>query len=194
MGVNVENYENFPKKGPAIIVSNHNSHIDTLILMSLFHNYEIPYIHPAAALDYFFNTKFKSFVFRKLIGMVPISRKVNKDNIDSIFDEANKILDNNEILIIFPEGTRGSNCELQQFKTGFARIAQKYPSVPIIPVYIDGPDKILPKGTLLWIPFIANVYVGEALYYDNTSAKDFAAKVRNIVWNLQQAHKNREEL
>ena len=80
LGVNVSGAENLPKvsKGPSIIVANHNSHIDTLLLMSLFSVPQILKIHPVAAADYFCNTKLKSFLFKTLIGLIPLQRKFGK--------------------------------------------------------------------------------------------------------------------
>ena len=67
LGVNVSGVDNLPKvdRGASIIVANHNSHIDTLILMCLFNCSQILKIHPVAAADYFCNTKFKEFIFTK---------------------------------------------------------------------------------------------------------------------------------
>ena len=61
LGVNVNDADKLPKisAGPSIIVANHNSHVDTLLLMSLFSLPQILKIHPVAAADYFCNTKLK---------------------------------------------------------------------------------------------------------------------------------------
>ena len=63
LGINARGMEKLPKTGPFIIAANHNSHLDTLILMSLFPISTILKIHPLAAEDYFCDTKFKSFLF-----------------------------------------------------------------------------------------------------------------------------------
>lgn len=196
LGVNVTGVDNLPKidKGASIIVANHNSHIDTLLLMSLFNCSQILKIHPVAAADYFCNTKFKSFIFTKLLGIIPISRKVRKATEEELFKDINEKLRAGETIIIYPEGTRGENSELNKFKSGVAHIARMNPDVPVIPCYINGPDRILPKGEFLWVPFIADVYVSEPVYYDNTSTREFTDRIRQAVEELKTEHRKKEEL
>ena len=197
LGVNVSGAQNLPKvsKGASIIVANHNSHIDTLLLMSLFSSSQLLKIHPIAAADYFCNTKLKSFIFKTLFGLIPIQRKINKTTTkETLFKEINETLKNGETVIIYPEGTRGDDNSIQKFKSGVAHIAQMNPDVPIVPFYINGPDKVAPRGCFLWIPFIADVYISEAIYYDNTPTKIFTERIRSAVEKLKNEHKRKEEL
>ena len=159
LGVNVSGVENFPKisKGANIIIANHNSHVDTLLLMSLFSCEQILKIHPVAAADYFCNTKLKSFLFKTLLGLIPIQRKITRSTTkEELFKEINEALRAGETIIIYPEGTRGDDNTIQNFKSGIAHIAEMNPDVPITPFYINGPDRILPRGAFLWVPFIAD--------------------------------------
>ncbi|MCD7880010.1 MAG: 1-acyl-sn-glycerol-3-phosphate acyltransferase [Candidatus Gastranaerophilales bacterium] len=196
LGVNVSGAENLPKisKNPAIIVANHNSHIDTMLLMSLFSCSQLLKIHPVAAADYFCNTKLKTFIFKTLFGLIPISRKLHKATKEEIFKEINETLRNGETIIIYPEGTRGIDNTIQEFKSGVAHIAKMNPQIPVIPVFINGPDRILPKGAFLWVPFIADVYIAEPVFYDNSPTKEFTQKIKGIVSNLKAEHQRREEL
>jgi len=196
LGVNVSGAENLPKisQGPSIIVANHNSHIDTLLLMSLFASDQVLKIHPVAAADYFCNTKLKSFLFKTLIGLIPLSRKFGKITKEELFKDINEALRNGETIIIYPEGTRGEDATIKTFKSGVAHIAAMNPDVPVIPFYINGPDRILPKGSFLWVPFIADVYVSEPIKYDGTPTKVFTERIQNIVQSLKDKHKKKEEL
>lgn len=196
LGVNVSGVDKLPKidKGPSIIVANHNSHIDTLLLMSLFTCSQILKIHPVAAADYFCNTKFKTFVFTKLLGIIPIQRKVRKVSEEEIFKDINNSLRNGETIIIYPEGTRGETNELAKFKSGVAHIARMNPEIPVIPMFINGPDRILPKTDFLWVPFISDVYVGDAMYWDETTTKAFTDRIRYAVGELKLEHRRKEEL
>ena len=196
LGVNVSGAENLPKvsKGPAIIVANHNSHVDTLLLMSLFSTSQILKIHPVAAADYFCNTKLKSFIFKTLLGLIPLQRKFGKTTKEELFKEINEVLRAGETIIIYPEGTRGEDNTIKEFKSGVAHIAAMNPEVPVVPFYINGPDRILPKGAFLWVPFIADVYVAEGIKYDGTPTKVFTQRIESVVTTLKEEHKKREEL
>ena len=120
LGVNVNDAKNLPKisKGASIIVANHNSHIDTLLLMSLFTCAQNLKIHPVVAHDYFCNTKLKSFIFKTLLGVIPIKRGFSRTTKEDMFKEINETLQKGETIIIYPEGTRGDNNSIKEFKTG----------------------------------------------------------------------------
>jgi len=193
LGVNVRNAQNLPKKGPAILIANHNSHIDTLILMSLFPIEMINKVNPVAAADYFFNTKFKRFIFKKLIGAIALKRCHKNFSRENILAEINQNLKEEHVIILYPEGTRGNDNEIQEFKNGIAHIAKANPDVPIIPIYINGPDKILPKYDYLLVPFISDIYVGERIWYDNSATKEFTHKVQNQILELKTQHELRKE-
>ena len=162
--------------------------------MSLFSGSQILKIHPVAATDYFCNTKFKTFVFTKLLGIIPISRKVRKAREEELFKDINESLRAGESVIIYPEGTRGNDSNLSKFKSGVAHIARMNPDIPVVPCYINGPDRILPKRRFLFVPFIADVYISEPVYYDNTSTREFTERIRAEVEKLKEEHKRREEL
>ena len=196
LGVNVSGTENLHKivKTPSIIVANHNSHIDTLLLLCLFNCRQILKIHPVAAADYFCNTKFKAFIFKTFLGIIPISRKIKKATEEELFKDINTALRSGESIIIYPEGTRGEDNKIKSFKSGVAHIAKMNSSVPVVPVYINGPDRILPKGEFLWVPFIADIYISEPIYYDGTPTKVFTERIKGEIEKLKEEHKHREEL
>jgi len=196
LGINVSGAKNLPKidKGPSIIVANHNSHVDTLLLMSLFSGSQNLKIHPIVARDYFFDTKIKKFFFETFFGAIAIDRIVKKMKKEDFFKEINNTLKDGATIIIYPEGTRGNDNSLNEFKTGVAHIAKMNPEVPVIPFYINGPDRIAPKGSYIWIPFIADIYIAQALYWDNTNVRDFCEKIKASVEKLKNEHKKKEEL
>ncbi|MBR6231836.1 MAG: 1-acyl-sn-glycerol-3-phosphate acyltransferase [Alphaproteobacteria bacterium] len=186
VGVSVHGGEHLPLSGPAILVANHNSHLDALVLMSLYSSTKIGCIHPMAAADYFCNTPFKKFFFKKLIGIIPLKRNPFLQMHQDIFAEAKKALKQKEILIIFPEGTRGTNNHLQDFKTGIAHLTQDLSKVPVIPIFIHGTDKSLPKNEGLFVPFITDIYIGKALFHKKEDNKKWTFALQEQVRQLQE--------
>ena len=188
LGINVKNSQNLPRKGPAVLIANHNSHIDTLVLMCLFSTSQLLKVHPVAAMDYFFNTKFRSFVFKTLIGAIAVKRQRTKNSKEDVFAEANQKLAEGHILIFYPEGTRSLDGEIHEFKTGAAHLTKANPDVPIIPIFINGPDKVLPKYDFLPVPIICDVYIGTPLYFGDDTKKEFTEKIFQEVLRLKQTH------
>jgi 1-acyl-sn-glycerol-3-phosphate acyltransferase len=162
LGVHVRHRERLPRQGPAILVANHNSHLDTMVLMGLFPLKLLAQLHPVAAMDYFLTSRWLSWFAINVVGILPIKRTVARGD-ENPLAPCNKALAEGEILIVFPEGSRGEPEQLQSFKGGIARLAENNPAVPITPVFLHGLGKALPKGESLLVPFFCDVFIGEAL-------------------------------
>ncbi len=163
LGTNIRNRERMPTGGPAIIVANHNSHLDTLALMSMFPLADLPKLTPVAAVDYFGQGAFGWFA-KHIIGILPIDRS-GKTPRANLLDGAIDALDQGKILILFPEGTRGEPERLATYKKGVAHLVDARPKVPVTPVFMHGLGKALPRGTYLFVPFTCDVFVGEHWTY-----------------------------
>ena len=161
-GADVEGRERLPTRGPAIVVANHNSHLDTMVLMSLFPLSLLPKLHPVAAMDYFLTSRLFSWFTLKVVGILPIKRTISRGD-DNPLAPCNQALAGGQVLIVFPEGSRGEPEQMQSFKGGIARLAESNPTVPVIPVFLHGLGKALPKGETILVPFFCDVFVGEPL-------------------------------
>jgi 1-acyl-sn-glycerol-3-phosphate acyltransferase len=166
LGLNVRHREKLPQQGPAIIVANHNSHLDTMVLITLLPAHLLSVVKPVAAMDYFLRNPLLAWFALKVVGILPIKRKGDsfKDNPLAPCQES---LKNGNILIFFPEGSRGEPEKMSDFKFGIAKLAEKNPTVPVIPVLLHGLGKALPKGEALLVPFFCDVFVGDALYWSS---------------------------
>jgi len=162
LGLNIRNREKLPLKGPAIIAANHNSHLDTMVLMSLYPLSKIHKVRPVAAADYFLSSKLMSWFSLKCIGIIPLDRKGGA-NLEELFAGCHAALDNEDILIIFPEGSRGNPEQVGKIKKGIFYLTKDRSDTTIIPVVMHGLGKTLPRGEALFVPFNCDVVVGDAI-------------------------------
>ncbi len=190
-GVHVLNREKLPQTGSFIIAANHNSHLDTFVLLSLFSPNVATRVRPVAAADYFTKNRFLSWFVKSVIGTIFINRVPKKSKTHPL-QEVKDALDNNQIVIIFPEGSRGEPEKLKEFKNGISHLAKLKPNVPIVPIFLYGAGKSLPKGESVLVPFIIDVNIGEQIFMqENESITDFTLRVENAIKNLNPQNKEK---
>jgi 1-acyl-sn-glycerol-3-phosphate acyltransferase len=192
LGTHVRGRENLPKTGPAIIVANHNSHLDTMTIMAMFPMRFLPKLRPVAAMDYFMRTGLMAWFATNIIGIIPIVRGGHAAGANPLAP-CEDALDRGEILIIFPEGSRGEPEKLQQFKKGVAHLAKARPGTPVHPLFMHGLGKALPKDSVFIVPFNCDVIAGEPFYgsdsieafMDNlqTRMTALAAEIHTVPWD-----------
>jgi len=131
-----------PPDMPLIIVANHQSMLDILVLYSLFPSRTIGFVAK--------DSLFKVPIFGPAMyaaGHVPIDRKNPRKAMKSI-DHAIFQAGRGRTIVIFPEGTRSRDLStLHDFQIGGMVLALKC-QLPVMPVLITGTADILPKGAL----------------------------------------------
>lgn len=181
LGLNVRRWENLPVAGPAVIVANHNSHLDTLVLMTLFRGKQIHMIRPIAAADYFLKNKLIAWFSLNIMHIIPLDR--NPKTKDGLFQGVYEALDQNHIVILFPEGSRGEPEKVSRLKSGIYHLLKERPEVPIYPVFMHGLGKSLPKGERVFVPFFCDVFIGNSISWERDKAtfmNDLEAKMNQL--------------
>jgi 1-acyl-sn-glycerol-3-phosphate acyltransferase len=164
LGTNVRRVELLPQQGPAIIVANHNSHLDCFALMNVLGLSRLPHVRPVAAADYFMTRPLRRWFATQIVGIIPIDRKkTRRDDGKHPLEPISEVIRDDGIVLLFPEGTRGEPEQMDTFQTGVAHLARRHPDVPIIPVFMHGLGKALPKGEALLVPFFCDMFVGTPL-------------------------------
>ena len=162
-----------PKIGPAILVSNHTSGLDPLVIQSCCPRL----IHWMTAREYI-EAKGLGWVFRT-IGAIPVAR-TGHDLASTRM--ALRALERGEVLGIFPEGKIAPTRELLPFQTGVALLAIKT-GVPVYPVYVDGDQRGKEMLEAFAWPKRASIAFGPPIEFDRSSTtraalSDMAEKFR----------------
>lgn len=109
-------------------------------------------------------------VWMHLIECLFIDRKNIKNGLMTINKAINKIK-NNISIFVFPEGTRSRDGKLKDFKAGSFKIAIRTCS-PIIPLSIQGTNKILQKGLFVNKNITVHINFGAPIYVKDLSRED----------------------
>jgi 1-acyl-sn-glycerol-3-phosphate acyltransferase len=129
---------NVPKNGPVLLVANHQSHLDP-VLVGLACPRRLKYL---ARHDLFF-WPFSWWI--RALGAVPIDR--SRSSFGGLKTTL-KLLHQNEAVLVFPEGSRTYDGQLQKMHSGFCLLARRS-GATIVPVAIDGAFGSMPRGSTL---------------------------------------------
>jgi acyl-[acyl-carrier-protein]-phospholipid O-acyltransferase / long-chain-fatty-acid--[acyl-carrier-protein] ligase len=137
--------QNIPPRGPALLISNHVSFVDALLIgASMPH-----FVHFMLHRDYY-DLKRLNWFFR-LMHAIPVSATNRRDIVESLKRARNE-LDKGHVVCIFAEGSICRTGHLLPFKRGFEKIVEGK-NIPIIPVHLDqlwGSIFSFKKGRFFW--------------------------------------------
>ncbi|MDX2250240.1 MAG: lysophospholipid acyltransferase family protein [Bacteroidia bacterium] len=178
LGIRFHYTEHLSKYPQFILVGNHNSHLDTVSILSALPVEIIEKVHPVAAADYFGTTGKRAFWTRLLVNAILIPRKRPEKPGDPdplLLMEA--ALERGDSILLFPEGSRGIPEVIQPFRKGVGHLLKKYPEIPYIPVYMQGLGRCLPKGRGLLLPLTGEVIFGEPRFCQSESVDSIVKEV-----------------
>lgn len=134
----VEGIENLDPKGTYVMVLNHNSMVDILTI------YNLPLVFKWVSKREVYRIP---IVGRLLLahGDIVINRASTKEAMQLVHTRGKQWLAKGASVAIFPEGTRSKDGEIHNFKAG-AFILAKDAEVPILPIVLDGTDRVVRKG------------------------------------------------
>jgi 1-acyl-sn-glycerol-3-phosphate acyltransferase len=143
--VRIEGRDNVPRHGPAVVAANHQSFCDSLFI-PLAVTRRVTYLAKAEYFD-----SWKTAWFFRAVGQIPI-RRGGGDASARALATAREVLSRGRIVGLYPEGTRSADRLVHRGHTGVARLAMEC-AVPVIPVGVDGTDRVQPIGWRRMRPF-----------------------------------------
>ncbi|MCA9601332.1 MAG: MFS transporter [Polyangiales bacterium] len=178
----IVNSSRLPVNGPCVVVANHVSFVDWLLLASAVKT-------PMRFVMYhgFMKRPVLGYLFRdaKVIPIAPA--KESEETLEAAYDQIAKALDEGEIVCLFPEGELTRTGEMNVFKPGIERVLARTP-VPVVPVAIRGMWGSFfsrKDGAAMTKPFRrvwsrVDVIVGERMEPGAATASNLAAEVRKL--------------
>ena len=193
-GITITGKENLQQLDRYIIIANHNSHFDIIVLFCLLPVRDIVRTHAVADKKYFS----KYLIVYRLVNFLFNPIWITRGDPGSKSDPLGGIkarIDMGDNIIIFPEGTRGKPGELQPFKSGIGRLMAQCSEIPIVPVYLSGTERALPKSSSLPLPFWNNVTIGPPQVCRGTH-RDITQSLESILTELsrsESAHRHKRK-
>ena len=173
--------------GPVIYFANHTSHLDFLSIWAALPPSLRLRTHPVAAKDYWSKNSCRRWLASSVFHAHLIDRKqptTDGHPLEPLFE----LIEQGHSIIIFPEGTRSRDGAASNFKPGLYHLAKHHPDVPMVPIFLENMNRILPAGELLPIPLLGRVDFRPAITLHNGEIKpDFLTRAQKAV-SAQEAH------
>ncbi len=124
--------DNIPDSGPLVLVCNHVSFVDALVLIGSIRR-------PIRFVMYYkiFQMPMLSFIFKTANAIPVAGAKEDPELMRKAFDQVSDALNDDEVVCIFPEGKITDNGEMNEFKAGVTRILERDP-VMVVPLALRG--------------------------------------------------------
>ena len=176
--------ENLPAQPPFVLVANHTSHLDAIVLSSVLPWRWRNQVSPLAAGDYFFSSPAVSEFSAGVLNALPIWRERQRGQRHELADLRERLIHQAAIYIIFPEGTRSRDGELHAFKPGFATLVAGT-NIPIVPCHLDGNSTAFPPNTFFLRPHKITLRIGQPMTFE--TVENHATGWREIAEIVQKS-------
>lgn len=174
--LDISGQENLPKNETVVYMPNHQSDLDW------------PIVFAAVPGQYLFLAKKELFdlpifgTYMRLQNYIPIERSKIRGSLKT-YQEVLRLIKEGNSVVIYPEGTRASREELQQFKP-FSFFFLQEAKVRVVPIVIDGSIKVQKKGSRLIYPGRIRVRILPPVSFDSIyglEKKEFCAAASDMV-------------
>lgn len=165
----IEGRERLPRTGRYVLAANHASHLDALSLSAALPMRSIHRAFAVAAKDYFFSSFWRSLISAIFFNALPFDRKVQKRESLELCADALDASEN--VLIMFPEGTRSPTGEIQPFKRGIGILTAGTDRL-VVPAYLDGAYAAWPRQTAFPRPRRVRLVIGQPLRFSDVPRTD----------------------
>lgn len=156
---------------PAIIICNHQSHLDILALMSQMENVVF------MTNNWVWNSPLFGYVIRKA-GYI-----LATNGVESAEQQIKSHLENGVNVVIFPEGTRSKDCSIMRFHSGAFHLAKSL-NVDVISAILYGAGKVLPKNVNMIQSGVIELHFDARIKIDKSKTmRKVASEMRNYYQN-----------
>jgi 1-acyl-sn-glycerol-3-phosphate acyltransferase len=175
-----------PEALQRIYFANHQSHLDWVLIWAALPDDLRVRTRPIAARDYWTASKFKHWLTREVFHAVYVSRQRTDDQ--DPLEPLTEALQHGDSLVIFPEGTRSNKGEPMPFKSGLYHLAEQFPGVQLVPVWIDNVQRVMPKGEVVPVPILCTATFGAPMQLEpGEDKRAFLERARDAVVALRPA-------
>ncbi len=154
--------ENLPGEGSYVLVANHASHLDALVILAALPLRKLHRVFPAAARDYFFVSVPRLALASVVVNALPFDRQAGARQSLRLCQEL--LANEGNILLLFPEGTRSVTGRLGEFKPGVGLLLAGADH-PVVPCHLEGAFQAWRKGSFFPKPRKLRLTIGEARRY-----------------------------
>jgi 1-acyl-sn-glycerol-3-phosphate acyltransferase len=131
--------------GPVVFVANHNSHMDTPVVLRALPSRWRRRTAVAAATDYFYGKRRHALSASLAFGTVPLDRSSGAGVGPGQAAHLDRLIRDGGSLLVFPEGTRSRDGRVGRLRSGAALLAAQH-GLPLVPIYVSGTGDAMPRG------------------------------------------------